>query len=383
MDRPAAKQRPKAPLYPRPIPDFVVEELPPGPEDTAWDVVHPRSKQSEPNDNASNDPEAEQRAAKRRRIEACATAYLRGESLYIMTAQLKGPFEDGWRNPWARKRKHTTSKPIEEGVSVEIPETAKKVLSSFTQEKANVVPVTTPESRPASRSSVHRRPGLRSAPVDQAPSPFTSKVQKLLPVPSPQVPTEVKENRVKEWLRTNETYGSPSEVLVHSSPTPATRKRQVSGNAQHEGGLLRASQSDPVRTNSRNKTLNDSVLVQDRNTSRLSEAGAMLQKLSKDIQTIVSEPTSKPTADLEDEVRKLTNCEEIPAKLSDDSRAEFAINKAKLSALQSVPAVAHMSPFEFRKVPGKNNKIGNDFDAISGSDNIAVEPGIARRKMFT
>lgn len=44
----------------------------------------------------------EHRAAKRRRIEAIASRYLRGRSPVIVTAGLRGPFNNGWKNPWAK-----------------------------------------------------------------------------------------------------------------------------------------------------------------------------------------------------------------------------------------------------------------------------------------
>ncbi|USP74435.1 uncharacterized protein yc1106_01709 [Curvularia clavata] len=44
----------------------------------------------------------EQRAAKRRRVEAIAARYIRGQPPVILTAGLRGPFNNGWKNPWAK-----------------------------------------------------------------------------------------------------------------------------------------------------------------------------------------------------------------------------------------------------------------------------------------
>lgn len=41
-----------------------------------------------------------QQAAKRRRIELIAAQYLQGRQPLILSARLKGPFDNGWRNPW-------------------------------------------------------------------------------------------------------------------------------------------------------------------------------------------------------------------------------------------------------------------------------------------
>ncbi|KAL3455874.1 hypothetical protein BJX64DRAFT_271552 [Aspergillus heterothallicus] len=50
-----------------------------------------------------------QRAAQRRRIENLGEAYLKGSSLFILSAGLRGPLDKGWENPWKKDRKKYTS----------------------------------------------------------------------------------------------------------------------------------------------------------------------------------------------------------------------------------------------------------------------------------
>lgn len=52
----------------------------------------------------------EERTAKRQRIEKLAEAHLQGRPLFILSASLSGPFENGWKNPWKknRRRKNAT-----------------------------------------------------------------------------------------------------------------------------------------------------------------------------------------------------------------------------------------------------------------------------------
>ncbi|KAL1792102.1 hypothetical protein ACET3X_009853 [Alternaria dauci] len=60
----------------------------------------------------------EYRAAKRRRVEAIASRYLRGRPPVIVTAGLRGPFSDGWKNPWAKpivEKKKTKKKIPDKG----------------------------------------------------------------------------------------------------------------------------------------------------------------------------------------------------------------------------------------------------------------------------
>src|SRR5271163_2052329 len=88
------KAQSKIPIYPRPVSPLEAEPLP-----LTKDVVC-YYESSDP------DVDANQRAAKKRRIERLGERYLRGAGLYIMTATLKGPFNNGWQNPWATKKQN-------------------------------------------------------------------------------------------------------------------------------------------------------------------------------------------------------------------------------------------------------------------------------------
>ncbi|KAL1972936.1 hypothetical protein VTN31DRAFT_6478 [Thermomyces dupontii] len=81
-------------MYPcRQVPTLTLEELPVTDDD--GDTL------------LGSDEELDEaaRATKRRRIELLGESYLRGNQLYIASASLKGPFENGWRNPWKKLRK--------------------------------------------------------------------------------------------------------------------------------------------------------------------------------------------------------------------------------------------------------------------------------------
>lgn len=60
------------------------------------DSIYPGSDEEEP---------VEEQEADRRRIQSHAQHYLHGGQLFIFSAQLCGPFDGGWVNPWAAKRK--------------------------------------------------------------------------------------------------------------------------------------------------------------------------------------------------------------------------------------------------------------------------------------
>lgn len=54
------------------------------------------------------------RAAQRQRTEKLGEAYLQGTPLFILSASLKGPFDDGWVNPWRKRRKSEKSHSVVE-----------------------------------------------------------------------------------------------------------------------------------------------------------------------------------------------------------------------------------------------------------------------------
>ncbi|KAK0512041.1 hypothetical protein JMJ35_005169 [Cladonia borealis] len=67
------------------------------------DILYPGSDQE-------YDYDDDKRAKKKLRVEILGRQYLEGRPLFIQSAGLRGPFEDGWVNPWAReKRKRGTN----------------------------------------------------------------------------------------------------------------------------------------------------------------------------------------------------------------------------------------------------------------------------------
>ncbi|KAK6384603.1 hypothetical protein LTS17_002166 [Exophiala oligosperma] len=89
--------RAKVPEYPRPVSRVPVDDIP-----ICADTIVYYDEQS------NEEIDSEQRAAKKRRIQNFATSYLRGEPIFIASAQLNGPFGKDWRNPWMKRRKSTT-----------------------------------------------------------------------------------------------------------------------------------------------------------------------------------------------------------------------------------------------------------------------------------
>ncbi|EEP79807.1 predicted protein [Uncinocarpus reesii 1704] len=83
----------------RPTSPLSLQPLSPSPSDT---IFWPSDFESE-TDDAS-------RVAKRRRIERLGRDYLEGKPLFIFSATLQGPFEEGWVNPWKKSRRPLATK---------------------------------------------------------------------------------------------------------------------------------------------------------------------------------------------------------------------------------------------------------------------------------
>lgn len=70
-------------------------------------ISQPSEWTSDPDELLGSDDELDDAArdAKRRRVERLAEAHLRGRPLFIASAGLRGPFDQGWRNPWRKERR--------------------------------------------------------------------------------------------------------------------------------------------------------------------------------------------------------------------------------------------------------------------------------------
>lgn len=88
--------------YPRPVSPVSLETCMPSPSELDSD------------DLLASDEELDDaaRAAKRQRVEKLAESYLQGKPLLILSASLRGPFHDGWTNPWKKNRTRGTGAPV-------------------------------------------------------------------------------------------------------------------------------------------------------------------------------------------------------------------------------------------------------------------------------
>ena len=95
---------------------------------------------SPPNDDVDSDGvlgsddelDEDARFARRQRIEKLAEAYLQGTPLFILSASLKGPFDQGWVNPWRKRRKPERShNAVEDSTGPVVQETDPRPRNQF------------------------------------------------------------------------------------------------------------------------------------------------------------------------------------------------------------------------------------------------------------
>ena len=191
-------QRPRVPEYPRPVPYVSADEAP---------ICHDTIIYEQWTDEAEE--EAGKRAAKRRRvIQETAGCYLRQESVFILCASLKGPFDEGWKNPWAKKRQWKDA---------EIPETTAKetlwrtsLMAAAAQADKSIVIDPTP---------LHHQPTTR--PDDEKSNVFNARSHNVQPENRP---LQRSAKKVEDWLRKTAPPAAKQQIHVHSSPTPAVKQ---------------------------------------------------------------------------------------------------------------------------------------------------------------
>ncbi|RAH57630.1 hypothetical protein BO85DRAFT_307557 [Aspergillus piperis CBS 112811] len=101
----------------------------------------PPDLDSDPVIASDDDLDEGDRAARDQRIEKLAQAYCHGTPLFILSASLRGPFDNGWTNPWRKDRQKTGGHIRTGGKHLEHPERP-------------IIPETVPQKRPLYRESL-------------------------------------------------------------------------------------------------------------------------------------------------------------------------------------------------------------------------------------
>ena len=309
----------RVPQYPRPVPYISPEEAPTCPETVVYEQWTDEAEE-----------EAKKRAAKRRRtIQEAANSYLREEPVFILSASLRGPFDEGWKNPWAVKRQQKDA---------EIPETAakqalwrKSLMAAVVQADKGVVI----EPTPLQQAISDQRP---EATEEQA-NVFNARSHIVQPLERITRPSSAK--KVEEWLKRNQAEAAGRHIQVRSSPTPVTRIEPQSSAA---GGY-----DNPF--------------------------------FVRDDDDLPPEPTgvAKDSFSVRDEYDLPHRSQSAGPHHESPKRAELAILEQKRQSVHRVPPSTHLPEFEYRRPRSRGQKTAEE--PIGGreeSNSASLDAGYVR-----
>ncbi|MCJ1252207.1 hypothetical protein MMC24_000011 [Lignoscripta atroalba] len=112
--------------------------------------------------------------AKRRRVEALGQQYLHGVPLFILSAGLRGPFHDGWVNPWAKKSRsslHSRRALKQQRQKSDRTETAVHLVVANARLREGGVPIPTTQRPSKSLESLITNFGTATRPLHNLQSP--------------------------------------------------------------------------------------------------------------------------------------------------------------------------------------------------------------------
>lgn len=352
MLKPTTKQKP--PPYPRPVEHVSADEISFSLEELRHHNRLDKRNGSHQSGKHDAEVEAERRTAKRRRIEDHAAAYLRGEPLYIMSAQLKGPFGKSWKNPWAKKKSNRL-RVVNQSRIAEVPETAKTsyITVEDVREKGVVLPeVKKRNNALESVNQVDNADQWSSNAVVPPTSPIMTSPCRSLDKATTPKPGEIKSTRIRDWLKTNEKYLNQPEALPIASPTPTMTSR-VDDTAPVRSRFFGL--QSPTTTGRAAEDNPAAVLIQYEPIK--SENRSLFRQVERDRPVIHSEAhneTGRITTSSEIRHELHTDQAEIDKSINVSKAASATMNDKKVP-LHVAPPDANFSPFEYRRANTKKS----------------------------
>ena len=180
----------------------------------------------------------EERAIKRRRIEEHGLDYLHGGAPFILTASLKGPFDNGWVNPWGKNQESdgATVRPL-----------TQEELKQSSEEPASP---SSPPPNPQPVAHGYKGPFEDDSSHEDGPHlvEHQQKVgdEHVLRIPSPGQPFRSSPIRNSEWLKKDDGRRNIKNRHHSHSPTPRFREQSATSVANRflHGQLARESEVD-------------------------------------------------------------------------------------------------------------------------------------------
>ncbi|KAJ5497422.1 hypothetical protein N7463_009409 [Penicillium fimorum] len=188
------------------------------------------------------------RAAKRQRVEKLAESYLQGKPLLILSASLRGPFNEGWTNTWKKTRTRGASGParallnrqtnVPEPVVQETDLRAPKYREGLSvSTRRSEIPAISYNSLRTSvqtgdRSSPSKSPRMQSKEPNPRPGHGQTGTSRRSPTKSKEMPPSTADDqsiippRTVNWLKKDRKLMNFTKFEPPSSPTISVASRQ-------------------------------------------------------------------------------------------------------------------------------------------------------------
>ena len=211
------------------------------------DILYPGSDQEDEYDE-------KKRAKRKLRVELLGRQYLEGRPLFIQSAGLKGPFERGWVNPWASKKRKRGIDGIQRSYGTPATKEDGFRRSTEAEKGSSTVKRTSVKDSEfvQSTSDLHKRASTATGLAEQ--EGYTAKRRRHEQREEPNgdhdasksISAGASTTQQGSWLKTNQTYLQRNVRNDRKSPTPtpATRDR-VQKNATPPPSKLQ-SQMTPI-----------------------------------------------------------------------------------------------------------------------------------------
>ncbi|KAL4898133.1 hypothetical protein BDV59DRAFT_166259 [Aspergillus ambiguus] len=274
------------------------------------------------------------RVAQRRRIQKLADAYDQGKPLFILSASLRGPFDNGWVNPWKKDRKRR-------------PPTTSEIKQSHRQDNSPVVDETNPRKRrqhyaPEEPRSARPRP----TPVKRS-SVAVSSHSKPAPDRHDQtsISPDTARKRALPWVRTRD----PSPQSYHPTPVKHTDENWLKKDRKRTGFQTIDPPTSPTPSNSHHFDMRNHTKKTSRSKHRRDGADGIHEELVARERAVTSSPQKRPRAGMTPE--KITksatpSAEQRPCSSAQKHTSDTVNPQNSLYVLSSQ---SNLPKFEFRR----------------------------------
>lgn len=209
------------------------------PSPLSLEICSPQTADLDTDDHIASDDELDNasRDSRCRRIEKLAEACRGGTPLYILSASLRGPFDQGWVNPWSKNRKRKANSECESGLYQKSQE-AESPVEQETDPRRRQHPrrcaassIAPPESDTV--SSVRLRYSISPERQGRSARPPPNRLKRKTPgakEPQAQDSSQICKQNSDDWLKRNPNHLRIAQVDPPSSPTDSLPCR-VDGRA--------------------------------------------------------------------------------------------------------------------------------------------------------